>query len=45
MSGNSDPECIYIVPKFGTDFVYNDGVNPPITYPKQQEFFQLLTAQ
>lgn len=45
MSGNSDPECIYLLPKFGIDFVYSDGVNPPITYPKQQEFFQLLTAQ
>lgn len=43
MSGNSDPECIDIMPKLGIDFVYSDGVNPPITYPKQQEFFQLLT--
>jgi uncharacterized repeat protein (TIGR04052 family) len=40
MSGNNDPECIDIMPKFGIDFVYNDGVNPPITYPKQQLFFR-----
>jgi uncharacterized repeat protein (TIGR04052 family) len=39
MSGNNDPECIDVMPQFGIDFVYNDGVNPPITYPKQQTFF------
>ncbi len=40
MSGNNDPECIDILPKFGIDFVYSDGVNPPTTYPKQQMFFR-----
>jgi uncharacterized repeat protein (TIGR04052 family) len=43
MSGNSDLECVDVMPKFGIDFVYNDGVNPPITYSKQQEFFHFIT--
>lgn len=41
MSGNADPECIPVLPKLGLDFVYDDGANPPVTYPAQtpQRFF------
>lgn len=42
MSGNNDPECQSIFPLLGLDFIYNDGANPSITFPKQeQEFFSL----
>lgn len=44
MSGNNDPECQPIFPLLGLDFIYNDGVNPAITFPKQQQvFFGLQT--
>jgi uncharacterized repeat protein (TIGR04052 family) len=33
MSGNNDPECPAIMPKFGIDYTFNDGVNPPTDYP------------
>ena len=41
MSANADPECIAILPKLGLDFVYDDGVNPPVVYPaaEPQRFF------
>lgn len=44
MSGNSDPECIEILPKFGLDFVFDDGQNAPQNYPGEdpQRFFGIL---
>lgn len=39
MSGNSDPDCINVIPKFGINFVADDGVNEPSTYPADQAFF------
>lgn len=39
MSGNSDPECQTIFPLLGLDFIYNDGANPAITFPKQEQAF------
>jgi len=44
MSGNSDPECIEILPKFGLDFVFDDGQNAPQNYPGEepQRFFGVL---
>ncbi|NJO15717.1 MAG: metallo-mystery pair system four-Cys motif protein [Thioploca sp.] len=42
MSGNSDPECIEIMPRLGLDFTYADGVNQPIVYPRQAELFRVI---
>ncbi|EIJ41468.1 AZL_007920/MXAN_0976 family protein [Beggiatoa alba B18LD] len=39
MSGNNDPECQAIFPLLGLDFIYNDGANPAITYPKETQTF------
>ncbi|WP_062149068.1 MbnP family copper-binding protein [Beggiatoa leptomitoformis] len=39
MSGNNDPECQTIFPLLGLDFIYNDGANPAITYPKETQAF------
>lgn len=39
MSGNSDPECQPMFPLLGLDFIYNDGANPAITFPKQEQVF------
>ena len=39
MAGNSDPECQPIFPLLGLDFIYNDGANPAITFPKQEQVF------
>ena len=33
MSGNNDPECQTLFPKLGLDFVYDDSVNDPQTFP------------
>lgn len=42
MSGNSDPECIEIMPHLGLDFTYADGVNQSIVYPRQGTLFRLV---
>jgi uncharacterized repeat protein (TIGR04052 family) len=42
MSGNSDPECIEIMPRLGLDFTYADGVNQPVVYPRQAELFRVI---
>lgn len=39
MSGNNDPECQTILPLLGIDFTYEDGVNPPIVFPKKEQKF------
>jgi len=39
MSGNSDPECINVMPRLGLDFTYDDGVNSPTAYTKQPALF------
>ena len=39
MSSNNDPECQAIFPLLGLDFIYNDGANPAITFPKQEQLF------
>lgn len=39
MAGNSDPECIEILPRLGLDFTYADGVNKEVVYPAQADFF------
>jgi len=45
MSGNFDPECIEIMPKFGFNFVFDDGQNAPQGYPAEpQKFFRKMTT-
>jgi uncharacterized repeat protein (TIGR04052 family) len=44
MSGNSDPECIEIMPRLGLDFTYADGVNQPSVYPRQAELFRVING-
>lgn len=35
MSGNNDPECQTIMPKFGLDFMYTPGTGEPALMPSQ----------
>lgn len=45
MSGNGDINCADVLPKLGIDFIYDNGVDAPVTYPAaaEQSVFSVIT--